>query len=117
MNGSLNYLDMVTHGGPIVTITLLILLLASVASWTIIFRKVLHLRRAQGESVQFLPGPLLSLPGSADTIVNACRVHACANGARAVGSMRQLAPLEPPGSAPSALSVSEPSQAHFNLAR
>src|SRR6185312_5818210 len=54
MNGSLNYLDMVTHGGPIVTITLLILLLASVASWTIIFRKVLHLRRAQAESVQFL---------------------------------------------------------------
>jgi biopolymer transport protein TolQ len=54
MQGNLNYLDMVTHGGPIVTGTLLILLLASVASWTIIFRKYLHLRRAQGESVQFL---------------------------------------------------------------
>ncbi|HUJ26805.1 MAG TPA: MotA/TolQ/ExbB proton channel family protein [Myxococcales bacterium] len=45
---------MVTHGGPIVEGTLLILLLASLASWTIIFRKVLHLRRAQAESVQFL---------------------------------------------------------------
>jgi len=54
MQGSLNYLDMVTHGGPIVEGTLLILLLASLASWTIIFRKVLHLRRAQAESVQFL---------------------------------------------------------------
>ena len=54
MTGSLNYLDMVTHGGPIVEGTLLLLLLASLASWTIIFRKVLHLRRAQAESVQFL---------------------------------------------------------------
>jgi biopolymer transport protein TolQ len=54
MNGSLNYLEMVTHGGPIVTGVLLILVLSSIASWTIIFRKVLHLRRAQGESVKFL---------------------------------------------------------------
>jgi len=54
MNPRLDYLEMVTHGGPIVTGTLLILLLASLASWTIIFRKVLHLRRAQAESVQFL---------------------------------------------------------------
>src|SRR2546423_14839880 len=54
MNGSLNYIEMVTHGGPIVTGVLLILVLSSVASWTIIFRKVLHLRRAQQESVRFL---------------------------------------------------------------
>ena len=54
MNGSLNYVEMVAHAGPIVTGTLLILILASVASWTIIFRKVLHLRRAQAESVRFL---------------------------------------------------------------
>jgi biopolymer transport protein TolQ len=54
MNGSLNYLEMVTHGGPIVTGVLLILVVSSVASWTIIFRKVLHLRRAQQESVRFL---------------------------------------------------------------
>ena len=54
MNGSLNYFEMVVHGGPIVTGTLLILILSSVASWTIIFRKVLHLRRAQAESVRFL---------------------------------------------------------------
>ncbi|MCA1828629.1 MAG: protein TolQ [Myxococcales bacterium] len=55
MNGSsLNYFEMVTHAGPIVTGTLLILVLASVGSWTVIFRKVLHLRRAQAESVRFL---------------------------------------------------------------
>ena len=54
MNGSLNYLELVTHGGPIVTAVLLILILSSVASWTIIFRKVLHLRKAQQESVRFL---------------------------------------------------------------
>src|SRR5437763_3208839 len=54
MNGSLNYWEMVTHGGPIVTGVLLILVLSSVGSWTIIFRKVLHLRRAQAESVRFL---------------------------------------------------------------
>ena len=54
MNGSLNYLELVTHGGPIVTAVLLILIASSVASWTIIFRKVLHLRKAQQESVRFL---------------------------------------------------------------
>ncbi|HZX95050.1 MAG TPA: protein TolQ [Myxococcales bacterium] len=54
MNGSLNYLEMVTHGGPVVTGVLLILVLSSLASWTIIFRKLLHLRRAQAESVRFL---------------------------------------------------------------
>ena len=54
MNGSLNYLELVTHGGPIVTGVLLILILSSVASWTIIFRKTLHLRKAQQESVRFL---------------------------------------------------------------
>ncbi len=54
MNGSLNYLEMVTHGGPIVTGVLLILVLSSLASWTIIFRKALYLRRAQAESVRFL---------------------------------------------------------------
>src|SRR3954447_8234741 len=54
MNGSLNYLEMVTHGGPVVTGVLLILVLSSLASWTIIFRKLLHLRRAQAESLRFL---------------------------------------------------------------
>jgi biopolymer transport protein TolQ len=54
MSGSLNYLDMITHGGPIVTGVLVILILSSLASWTIIFRKMLHLRRAQAESVRFL---------------------------------------------------------------
>src|SRR5437660_11284549 len=50
----LNYLEMVTHGGLVVTSVLVILVLSSLASWTIIFRKVLHLRRAQRESVGFL---------------------------------------------------------------
>ena len=54
MNGSLNYLELVTHGGPIVTGVLLILIASSIASWTIIFRKTLHLRKAQRESVRFL---------------------------------------------------------------
>src|SRR2546430_753851 len=55
MNGtSLNYVEMVTHGGPVVSGVLIILVLSSLASWTIIFRKLLHLRRAQGESLQFL---------------------------------------------------------------
>jgi biopolymer transport protein TolQ len=54
MNGSLNYIEMVTHGGVVVTSVLIILVLSSLASWTIIFRKVLHLRRAQRESVAFL---------------------------------------------------------------
>ena len=54
MNGSLNYLELVIHGGPIVTGVLLILILSSLASWTIIFRKVLHLRKAQQESLRFL---------------------------------------------------------------
>ena len=54
MNGSLNYWEMITHGGPIVTGVLLILVLSSLGSWTIIFRKMLHLRSAQRESVRFL---------------------------------------------------------------
>jgi len=55
MNGtSLNYVEMVTHGGPVVSGVLIILILSSLASWTIIFRKLLHLRRAQSESLQFL---------------------------------------------------------------
>jgi biopolymer transport protein TolQ len=54
MNGSLDYVQMVTHGGPVVTAVLVLLVASSVASWTIIFRKLLHLRRAQAESVRFL---------------------------------------------------------------
>jgi biopolymer transport protein TolQ len=54
MNGSLDYVEMVTHGGPVVTAVLVILVASSLASWTIIFRKLLHLRRAQAESVRFL---------------------------------------------------------------
>jgi biopolymer transport protein TolQ len=54
MNGSLNYLELITHGGIVVTGVLVILVLSSLASWTIIIRKFLHLRRAQAESLRFL---------------------------------------------------------------
>jgi biopolymer transport protein TolQ len=54
MNGSLNYFEMITHGGPIVTGVLLILALSSLASWTVIVRKFLHLRVAKKQSVEFL---------------------------------------------------------------
>jgi biopolymer transport protein TolQ len=54
MSGSLNYLELITHGGIVVTGVLLILVLSSLASWTIIIRKFLHLRRAQAESLRFL---------------------------------------------------------------
>ncbi|HXN82640.1 MAG TPA: flagellar motor protein MotA, partial [Myxococcales bacterium] len=50
----LNYLELVTHGGPVVTGVLLILIGSSVASWAIIFRKHLHLSRARAQSLQFL---------------------------------------------------------------
>jgi biopolymer transport protein TolQ len=51
---SLNYLEMVTHSGVVVTCVLLLLVGASVVSWTIIFRKALHLRRAREQSAHFL---------------------------------------------------------------
>ena len=54
MNGSLNYIEVITHGGLIVTSVLVLLILTSIASWTIIFRKWLHLRRARQESITFL---------------------------------------------------------------
>ena len=54
MNSSLNYVELVTHGGVVVTGVLLLLVASSLASWTIIFRKALHLRKARAESVLFL---------------------------------------------------------------
>src|SRR4051794_29094457 len=54
MNTGLNYWEMITHGGPIVTGVLALLAGSSIASWTVIFRKLLHLRRARDQSVQFL---------------------------------------------------------------
>ncbi|HEX4386824.1 MAG TPA: protein TolQ [Myxococcales bacterium] len=54
MNGRINYLELITHGGPIVTGVLLLLAGSSIASWTVIFRKIVHLRRARSQSVQFL---------------------------------------------------------------
>jgi biopolymer transport protein TolQ len=53
-NGDIDYLDIVTHAGPVVTGVLLVLLFASVVSWAIIVKKWLFLRRAQEQSVRFL---------------------------------------------------------------
>lgn len=50
----IDYLEIVTHSGPIVTGVLLLLLAASVFSWAIILKKWLQIRRAQRESVRFL---------------------------------------------------------------
>ncbi len=50
----LDYLEVVTNGGPVVVGVLLLLASASVVSWAIIFWKWRQLRRAQEESVRFL---------------------------------------------------------------
>ncbi|HEY7725512.1 MAG TPA: protein TolQ [Anaeromyxobacteraceae bacterium] len=52
--GELDYLEIVTHGGPVVVGVLLLLAVASVVSWAIIVAKWRQLRRAQDESVRFL---------------------------------------------------------------
>ena len=54
LGGELDYLEVVTHGGPVVMVVLLVLVLASVVSWAIIVWKWRQLRRAQDESVRFL---------------------------------------------------------------
>jgi len=51
---SLNYIQMVTHSGVVVSAVLALLVLSSLGSWTIIFRKALHLRRAREQSAHFL---------------------------------------------------------------
>ena len=50
----LNYLEIVTHSGPIGIFVLALLMVASVTSWAIILIKYLHLRQAQQQSAQFL---------------------------------------------------------------
>jgi biopolymer transport protein TolQ len=52
--GGIDYVEIVTHSGPVVTGVLLLLVFASVVSWGVILRKWLHLRRASDESVKFL---------------------------------------------------------------
>jgi biopolymer transport protein TolQ len=52
--GDLDYIEIVTHSGPVVGGVLAILVLASVVSWAVILKKWLHLRRAADESVKFL---------------------------------------------------------------
>ncbi len=53
-SGDLDYMEIVTHAGPVVMGVLVLLILASVMSWAIILKKWLHLRRAADESVRFL---------------------------------------------------------------
>ncbi len=53
-DGGLNYLEAITHGGPVGMAVIVILLGSSLASWTIIFRKSLHLRKARAQSLDFL---------------------------------------------------------------
>jgi biopolymer transport protein TolQ len=50
----LDYLEVVTNGGPVVVGVLLLLAGASVVSWAIIVSKWRQLKRAQDESVRFL---------------------------------------------------------------
>lgn len=52
--GGLDYLEIVTHAGPVVLFVLALLIGASVVSWAIIVKKWLHIRRAQRESIRFL---------------------------------------------------------------
>ena len=52
--GSLDYMEIVSHAGPVVLAVLATLIFASVISWAVILKKWLHLRRAQDESVRFL---------------------------------------------------------------
>jgi len=50
----LNYLQIVAQAGLVEKGVLLLLAIASVVSWAIIFKKWLHLRKAESESAQFL---------------------------------------------------------------
>ncbi len=53
-DAGLNYLEIVRHGGPVVSFVLGLLVVSSIASWAIILKKWSHLRRARDQSVKFL---------------------------------------------------------------
>lgn len=50
----IDYWEVATGGGPVVVGVLVVLVAASLASWAIIFRKALHLTRAERQSLLFL---------------------------------------------------------------
>src|SRR6185312_3632576 len=50
----LDYWEIISQAGLVEKFVLLLLVAASLASWSIIFRKWLHLRRAESESASFL---------------------------------------------------------------
>jgi biopolymer transport protein TolQ len=54
VGAGLDYWEIVSQSGLVEKAVLLLLVAASIASWTIIFRKLLHLRRAENESAAFL---------------------------------------------------------------
>ncbi len=53
MSNELQILDLVLHAGPVVQFVMVLLLAASVVSWTIIFRKRLLVQRARLETERF----------------------------------------------------------------
>ncbi len=53
-DGGINYWKIATGSGPVVGFVLLLLIAASIASWAIILRKVVQLRRARQQSITFL---------------------------------------------------------------
>ena len=53
MSNELQILDLVLHAGPVVQFVMLLLLLASIVSWTIIFRKRMLVRRARLATERF----------------------------------------------------------------
>ena len=53
MNNELQIFDLVLHASPVVQFVMALLLLASISSWTIIFRKRMLVRRARLETERF----------------------------------------------------------------
>jgi biopolymer transport protein TolQ len=53
MNNELQIFDLVLHASPVVQFVMALLLLASIASWTIIFRKRMLVRRARLDTERF----------------------------------------------------------------
>ena len=53
MNNELQIFDLVLHASPVVQFVMVLLLLASISSWTIIFRKRMLVRRARLETERF----------------------------------------------------------------
>lgn len=53
MSGDLNFIDLVLNASPVVQLVMLLLLLASVASWAVIIDKAKLLKKARGDADDF----------------------------------------------------------------